>query len=246
MTRVALFVTCLVDQFFPRVGEATVELLEQAGCEVLFPEAQTCCGQPAFNSGLRDDARPLLQRFVEIFEPYDAIVTPSGSCACMTRRLGGDLLAAEPAWRARWEGVAARVFELSEFLDQRGFRSTARLEGRVAYHPSCHLLRELAVDAAPRRLLSTIDGVELLELGDAARCCGFGGLFSVKLPELSAAMMEDKLAALEASGASIVTACDAGCLMHLAGALVRRRSSLRVAHLAELLAGYGPESGSGA
>jgi len=237
-------VTCLVDQFFPSVGEASVELLERAGCDVVFPEAQTCCGQPAFNGGQRAEARPLMRRFVEIFEGFDAIVTPSGSCACMTRKGGGELFGAEPEWHDRWGRVAERVSELSEFLDARDFRATARLDERVAYHPSCHLLRELGVDAAPRRLLSSLEGVELVEIDDEARCCGFGGSFSMDWPDLSGAMLDDKLAAIAATEASIVTASDVGCLMHLAGALRRRGSPLRVAHLAELLAGRGEKSGA--
>jgi L-lactate dehydrogenase complex protein LldE len=233
-----LFVTCLVDQFLPRVGEAAVGLLEAAGCRVAFPEAQTCCGQPLANGGYPDVARGLARRFVEIFEPFDQVVTPSGSCAAMARVFVPKLLAGEPGWSARAAALAGRSFELTEFLDRRGFApATAGFAGRVAYHPSCHLLRELGVDAAPRRLLGRLPGIELVELPDAARCCGFGGAFSVKFPELSGAMLADKLAAIEASGAQVVTACDAGCLLHLGGGLARWGSRVRALHVAELLAG---------
>lgn len=237
--RVALFVTCLVDQFYPRVGEAAVRLLEESGCTVDFPVAQTCCGQPALNLGYREEARPLARRWVEIFEPYDAVVTPSGSCATMARVLAPDLLDSDGEWGNRARALAARTFELCEFLDQRDFEPSGAFEGRVTYHASCHLLRELGVAAAPLRLLGRMQGVELVELSDRERCCGFGGSFSVKLPELSVAILEDKLAAIEASGADVVTAADAGCLMHMGGALTRRGSRVRALHIAELLAGMG-------
>ncbi|MEE9280152.1 MAG: (Fe-S)-binding protein [Myxococcota bacterium] len=237
MTSTALFVTCLVDQLFPRMGEAAVQLLEEAGCSVAFPEAQTCCGQPAFNAGYRDAALPLARRFVEIFEPYDAVVSVSGSCASMTRVFSPGLFADDPAWSLRSRALAKRTFELTEYLDSRGFQPRARFVGRVAYHPSCHLLRELGVDRAPRELLSRVEGLELVDLQDGAACCGFGGAFSVKFPELSSAILDDKLRAVEASGAVMLTAADAGCLMQIGGGLARNGSRVRTAHVAELLAG---------
>ncbi len=237
MPGTALFVTCLVDQFFPRVGEAAVRLLEESGCRVEFPKAQTCCGQPVLNMGYRDEARPLARRWVEIFEPYDEVVTPSGSCASMVRVFAPELLATDGEWGTRARALAARTFELSEFLDRRDFEPSGAFDGRVAYHPSCHLLRELGIDAAPRRLLERMQGVQLVDLPDETRCCGFGGTFSVKLPALSSSMLEDKLGAVEASGADVVTAADAGCLMQMGGGLSRRGSKLRAVHLAELLAG---------
>ena len=237
MSATALFVTCLVDQLFPRVGEAAVRLLEESGCRVEFPEAQTCCGQPAWNLGYRDEARPLARRLVEIFEPYEAVVTPSGSCASMVRVFAPDLLQGDGTWGHRAAALAARTFELSEYLDRVGFEPSGGFAGRVAYHASCHLLRELGVDAAPRRLLERVAGLELVELADATRCCGFGGSFSVKLGELSSSILEDKLAAVEASGADVVTASDTGCLMQIGGALSRRGSRVRAVHIAELLAG---------
>lgn len=239
MDSVALFVTCLVDQLYPRVGEAAVELLEQAGFRVEFPSRQTCCGQPLANMGHGAQASSLMRRFVEIFERYPAVVTPSGSCASMTRGLALELFEHEPEWQSRLARLGERTFELSEFLAARDFTPQRRFEGRVAYHPSCHLLRELHVDGAPRELLARVEGLELVELDDGERCCGFGGAFSVKLPALSAAIMEDKLDALERSGADFVTAADVGCLMHLGGALTRRGSRVRTLHIAELLAGAG-------
>lgn len=234
--RTALFVTCLVDQFFPQVGMAAVRLLEAAGCTVEFPEAQTCCGQPASNSGYADDARQLARRWIEIFEPFDLVVTPSGSCASLVRHHYAQLLAGEPSWSARASELAARTFELTEWLATQGFQPKGRFAERVAYHPSCHLLRELGVRDAPRQLLERVEGLQLMDLSDAEVCCGFGGTFSAKLPDLSAAMLDDKLAAFEASGANVITATDCGCLMHLGGGLSRRGSGLRAVHIAEILA----------
>lgn len=236
----ALFVTCLVDQFFPAVGEAAVKLLRQCGRQVEFPSAQTCCGQPAFNMGYRSEARRLARRFVEIFEPYDEIVTPSGSCASMVRMHFPDLFHGEPEWHERSRRLAERVFELTEFLAMQGFTADGcRFRGTVTCHDSCHLTRELGVREPPRRLLRQVPGVELVEMEDADVCCGFGGAFSVKMPELSGAMLDDKLAAAEATGAEVLTAADCGCLMHLGGALERRGSRLRVLHIAEILADPG-------
>ena len=235
--RTALFVTCLVDQLFPRVGEAAVRLLEGCGCRVEFPRAQTCCGQPAFNMGYRREARPLARRLIEIFEPYDEIVAPSGSCASMVRVHYPQLLRHEPGWRDRALALGERVFELTEYLERKGFDpGGSSFSGTVACHRSCHLLRELGVRDAPQALLARVPGVELVELPGAEVCCGFGGAFAVEMPELSGAMLDDKLAAVEASGAEVLTAADCGCLMHLGGALQRRRSPLRVLHVAEILA----------
>ncbi len=233
----ALFVTCLIDQFFPEVGEAAVRLLEGCGRRVEFPAAQTCCGQPVFNMGHGGEARRLAKRTIEIFEPFDEVVTPSGSCASMARSHFPELLRGEPEWHRRAEGLAVKLFELTEFLSGQGFdASGARFAGRVAYHASCHLLRELGVRDAPRALLRQVRDLELVELADAEVCCGFGGAFSARMPELSGAMLEAKLKAVEESGATVLTATDCGCLMHLGGALRRRRSSLEVRHIATILA----------
>ncbi len=237
MRATALFVTCLIDQFYPVVGVAAARLLDQAGHRADFPEAQTCCGQLVLGAGFPDQARTLARRFVEIFEPYEAVVSPSGSCVSMVRVHVPELLADEGDWRDRAQRVAARTFELSEFLAQRDFVPRGRFEARVAYHPACHALRELGVDAAPRRLLEGVDSLQLVELPEADRCCGFGGAFSIKSPALSSAILEDKLRAVEASGAEIVTSTDVGCLMHLGGALKRRGSPVQTRHLAEILVG---------
>lgn len=235
--KTALFVTCLVDQFFPQVGEAAVRLLERCGREVSVPLAQTCCGQPAMNSGYRAEARTLLRRFVEIFEGYDEVVAPSGSCVSMVRVHGAELFAGEPRWKERAEALASRVFELTEFLHREGFEPDAPFPGKVTYHASCHLLRELGLANEPRELLSKVPGAEVVELPKAEDCCGFGGVFSVKMPELSVSMMNAKLQAAEGAGADVLTATDCGCLMHLGGALARRGSRLRTLHIAEILAG---------
>ena len=237
-TKTALFVTCLVDQFFPRVGEAAVRLLRKCGCQVEFPRHQTCCGQPAFNMGYQEEARRLARRLIEVFEPYDEVVTPSGSCASMVRVHTPHLFHDDPEWHQRALALAARVRELTEYLAAKGFEPRdSAFTGKVACHESCHLLRELGVREAPRKLLRGVPGVELVELPDADVCCGFGGAFAVKMPELSGAMLDDKLAAVENTGAEVLTAADCGCLMHLGGALERRRSRLRVVHVAEILDG---------
>jgi L-lactate dehydrogenase complex protein LldE len=233
----ALFVTCLVDQFFPQVGEASVRLLEQAGCTIAFPEEQTCCGQPAFNMGYRDEARRLARRFVSIFEPYQEIVTPSGSCTSMVRLYYPELFEAEPDWQERAKRVGQRLYELTEFLCLKGFEPRNRFEGKVTYHDACHLLRELGIREQPRDLLRKLAGIELVEMEPSDSCCGFGGAFSVKMTGLSEAMLEDKLTIAEATGANVLTSTDCGCLMHLGGALSRRGSSMRALHIAEVLAG---------
>jgi len=230
--RVALFVTCLADTLYPEVGKATVTVLERLGVEVAFPLEQTCCGQLHGNSGYPAEAAGLARRFVEVFEPYDAVVTPSGSCAAQVREHVPALLGGDD------HGVPARTWELSQFLtgvlgvDDVG----SRYAGSVAYHPTCHSLRLLGVGDAPLRLLRGVRGLELVDLPDAEECCGFGGTFAVKNADVSAAMLDEKLAAIAASGAEAVCACDSSCLMHIEGGLHRRGSAVRTVHLAEILA----------
>ena len=230
--RIALFVTCLADTLFPDVGRATVTVLERLGIEVAFPVEQTCCGQMHANAGYPVEATLLARRFVEIFSPYDAVVTPSGSCAAQVREHMPGLLRGDDA------GVPARTWELSQFLTGvLGAEDTgSTYEGTVAYHPTCHSLRLLRVGDAPLRLLRAVAGLELLELPDAEECCGFGGTFAVKNADVSAAMLDEKLAAIGASGAGAVCACDSSCLMHIGGGLRRRASAVRPLHLAEILA----------
>ncbi len=236
--RVALFVTCLVDLFRPTVGFAAVRLLEQAGCRVEVPAVQTCCGQPAYNSGDRADARAIAARVIEAFEPFDYVVAPSGSCAGMIRLHYPALFAGDATMEARARTLAERVYELTAFLvDVRGMtRVSARYDGVVTYHDSCSGLRELGVKAQPRRLLAGVGGLRLVELPGAEICCGFGGTFCVKYPEISNRMVGEKTADIAATGADTLLAGDLGCLMNMAGKLQREGRAIRVRHVAEILA----------
>ena len=228
---VALFITCLADTIAPQVGRATVEVLARARVGVRFPREQTCCGQMHYNAGYLDEARGLARRFVQVFDGFDAVVTPSGSCAAHVRMHARELAGGGP-------GVEDRVWELSEFLVERlGVRDVdARFAGSVTYHPTCHSLRLLRLGGAPVDLLRSVDDLELVPLPDAEECCGFGGTFAVKHADVSAAMLDAKLDAIAASGADAVCACDASCLMHIGGGLRRRGSDVRALHLAEVLA----------
>jgi L-lactate dehydrogenase complex protein LldE len=235
---VALFVTCLVDQLFPQIGEATVRVLERAGCTVTFPAAQTCCGQATFNDGFWDDARGLAVRFLHTFAEAEAVVAPSGSCAAMVREWYPRLFRDDPPRAAAAAALGRRTYELSEFLVHVLGRTDvgARFDAAVAYHPSCHGLRGLGLRDEPLQLLRTVRGLRLVDLPRAEECCGFGGFFAVTFAPVSGAMLASKLDAVEASGAEVVTATDASCLMHLAGGLARRGSRVRAVHLAEILA----------
>jgi L-lactate dehydrogenase complex protein LldE len=237
--RVALLATCLVDQLYPEVGLATLRVLARHGVAAEFPPAQTCCGQPLFNMGHHEQARALAQHTLSVFEAYDAVVVPSGSCAAMVKVFYPDLFAPEHPVRARLAALAARTYELSQFLVERlGVTDVgACFDGSVTYHDGCHALRELRVRAAPRLLLGSVAGCRLVEMNACDACCGFGGTFSVKFPEISSAMVGDKLAAIEASGADVVVSTDASCLMQIRGAAQRAGSRVRALHLAELLAG---------
>lgn len=245
-TPIALFVTCLVDLFRPEVGEATVALLERQGLRVEFPEAQTCCGAPAFHAGWWKEATELAQRWIEIFEPFPVIVSPSPVCVAMVRQEYPQLLANDVHWRSRAEAVAARTYELSEFLvDVLGVTDLgARFEGKITYQPACQALRMLQVDRQPRALLAAVQGAELTPLADADACCGFGGLFSAQMPQVSAAVAERKARAITKSQADLVITGETGCVLHMAGALSRRGSACQAVHLAELLAGQAPSAQS--
>ena len=241
--RIALFVSCLVDSIFPDVGKATVTLLERLGHQVEFPSAQTCCGQMHINTGYQRHALSLVRHHVEVFEPYDVIVAPSGSCvgsvrhqhAMVARRFGDELLA------RRAEAVAARTYELSELLvDVLGLEDVgARFPHRVTYHPTCHSLRVLRVGDRPLRLLRHVRGIDLVELPEADVCCGFGGTFAVKNADVSTAMLADKMQNVLATRAEVCTAGDSSCLMHIGGGLSRLRTGVRAVHLAEILASDG-------
>jgi L-lactate dehydrogenase complex protein LldE len=238
--RVALFITCFNDTLFPETGRATVQLLERLGHEVEFPLEQTCCGQMHFNTGYQREALPLVRRFVEVFSPYEAVVAPSGSCVGMVRELyptaaelAGDRWLAEKV-----EALAPRVFELSEFLVKRlGVTDVgAYYPHRVTYHPTCHSLRMLEVGEAPLELLRAVRGIDLVELGEAKECCGFGGTFAVKNADTSAAMLADKIRHILNTEAEICTAGDNSCLMHIGGGLKRQRAGVETLHLAQILA----------
>lgn len=237
--RVALFVTCLVDLFRPTVGFAAVKLLEQAGCTVEVPSAQTCCGQPAYNSGDRADAKAIALRVIAAFAGYDYVVAPSGSCAGMIRQHYPELFADDPVNLRRAQELAARSWELVSFLvDVRGMKEVAaRWKGAATYHDACSGLRELGVRDQPRRLLASVEGLRLCELPDAEVCCGFGGTFCVKYPDISDKMVDDKAADIVATGAEAVLAGDLGCLLNIAGKLSRRGERIEVRHVAEILAG---------
>jgi L-lactate dehydrogenase complex protein LldE len=247
--RIALFVACYNDALFPEVGQAVVRLLRRLGHDVDFPAEQTCCGQMHFNSGYQDACIPLVDRFADVFAGYDAVVTPSGSCASMVRRYhpvvaGLDAAKADSTLPARVEAVRPNVYELSEFLvDVLGVVDVgARFPHTVAFHPTCHSTRLLGVGDRPTRLLAAVGGVTVVELPRSASCCGFGGTFAVKNADTSVAMGLDKVDDVLASGAEVVTAGDTSCLMHIGGLLSRRRSPVRVMHLAEILASTGGEA----
>ena len=236
--RVALFATCLVDLLRPSVGFAAAKLIEASGCDVEVPIGQTCCGQPAYNSGDRETAKALARQTLAAVDRYDYVVVPSGSCGGMMKSHYPALLADDREWGARAKDVAARTYELMAFLvDVRGMTATgAAFEGRVTYHDSCSGLRELGVKDQPRTLLKSVAGLELVEMEDAEICCGFGGTFSVKYPDISNAMVEKKCACIQAAHADLVLAGDLGCLMNMAGKLAREGQPVAARHVAEVLA----------
>lgn len=245
--RVALFVTCLVDLFRPRVGFATVKLLEQAGCEVVVPPQQTCCGQPAYNNGDTHGARAIARNVIDTFSDADHVVVPSGSCAGMLRGHYPQLFDEEPTWRARAGALAGRCHELTGFLtDVLQYEHIAPdYPGTATYHDSCASLRELDIKAQPRALLTRVPGLTLQEMDGTENCCGFGGTFCVKYPEISARMVQDKTDAVRATGANMVLGNDLGCLVNIAGRLKREGESVRVHHIAEVLAGMANAPGIG-
>jgi L-lactate dehydrogenase complex protein LldE len=245
--RVALFVTCLVDLMRPSIGFAAVKLLEEADCQVEVPPRQTCCGQPAYNSGDSHNARVLARQTIIACEGYDYVVAPSGSCAGMLKAHYPELLADDPEWGRRAKAFAARVHELVSFLvDVRKVeRVTARLDATATYHDSCSGLRELGIRAQPRKLLASVAGLTLNELDEANVCCGFGGTFATKFPDISNAMVGRKADKIAATGARCLLAGDLGCLLNMAGKLNRMGSSVEVRHVAEVLAGMTDEPAIG-
>ena len=245
--RVALFVTCLVDLFRPTVGFAAVKLIEDAGCAVEVPPSQTCCGQPAYNSGDKKDARAIAEQVIEAFEDYDFIVAPSGSCGGMLGKHYPELFAGDAKWEPRALAFSAKVHELVSFLTDVMFITStgASHQGSVTYHDSCSGLRELGIKAQPRKLLAGVEGLTLTELKDSEICCGFGGTFCVKYPDISNKIVSEKTSHIKASGADLLLAGDLGCLMNMAGKLKREGSDIQVRHVAEVLAGMtdGPAIG---
>ena len=237
--RVTLFIQCIVESCFPGVGEDMVTVLERQGLALDYPPAQTCCGQPAFNAGYRREAADLARHFLDVFEDAECIVCPSGSCVNMVRHHYRELFARDARLLARAERVAARTFEFTEFLvDVLGVTDVgATWHGDVTYHDSCHLLRGLGVKDQPRALLAKVRGLSLVEMTRSDECCGFGGTFSAKYPEISEALLETKLANIQATGAGAVVGCDMGCLMHMQGMIRRRELPVSVHHIAEILAG---------
>ena len=238
VTRVTLFVQCVIDAMYPEVAEAMVRIFERLKIPVTYPVEQTCCGQPAFNSGYRTAAKKAARQTIEVFEKSPVIVCPSGSCVAMIRHHYAELFAEEPEWLFRAKAVAERTFELTEFLvDILQIPDLgAAWHGRVTYHDSCHLLRTLGIRSQPRILLSRVRGLELVEMVDSDRCCGFGGTFSVKFPEISTAMVADKAANILATGADTVVGCDMACLMNIEGFLSRNHHPVQVKHIAQILA----------
>lgn len=242
-TTVQLFVTCLVDAFFPQVGVATVKLLEKAGCTVEFPEDQTCCGQPPFNAGHNTEAARMVRHTLDVFDTTEGpIVLPSGSCAEMMIHHAPDLMRDDDEYRAKAERVAGRVHELMQYLA--GGAATvgaeSEFEGTLTYHPSCHGLRGLGLRTEPPALLDAVPGARCVTLADAEECCGFGGMFAVKMPDVSGAILKTKLDNVEATGADYLVGGDVSCLMHMGGGLRRRGAPIEIRHVAEVLAEGAP------
>ena len=235
--RATLFVTCLVDQFRPQVGDSVVSVLNRLDVSVDVPPDQTCCGQPAFNSGFRKEAREVARRFLDVFDGDQPIVCPSGSCGAMVRNFYPILFRDEPAELERVKRVADRLWEFTEFIvDGLGEESVPAANAESAtYHKCCHALRELGIDEQPAKLLSGIEGLELMPMERSEVCCGFGGAFSVKMPDISTAMLKEKLDNVEKTGAKRLIAGDTGCIMHMEGGLRRRGSDVKVSHTAEAL-----------
>ncbi len=236
--KVTLFIPCLVDSIYPEVGEAMVQVLGNLGLTLDCPLDQTCCGQPAFNSGYRKEARTAAMRFMEVFQDAQTIVCPSGSCVDMVRNHYAELFKGDPQWLTRVKKTSRKTFEFSEYLvDVLGLEDVgARYDGRVTYHDSCHLLRNLGVKEQPRRLIAHVRGSEMIEMKDSYRCCGFGGTFAVQYPDISTAILEDKVQHIITSGADAVVGCDISCLMNIQGLLSRKGVAVQTMHIAQLLA----------
>ncbi len=236
---VSLFIQCLVDTMFPETGEAMITVFERLGISYNYPTGQTCCGQPAFNSGYSRDAAVAARHFIDLFEDAEVIVCPSGSCVHMVRHHYPELFADDPAMHSRAMAIGAKTFEFTQYLvDELNIIDVgAEFSGTVTYHDSCHLSRGLGITVQPRVLLQNIYGLELIEMKDSDTCCGFGGTFSVSYPEISIAMVDEKIDNILATKAGFVTGCDISCLMNILGRISRRGEDIRVLHIAQILAG---------
>jgi L-lactate dehydrogenase complex protein LldE len=238
MSTVQLFISCLVDSFYPQTGEAIVNILRRLGIDVEFPRDQTCCGQPPFNAGLRAEARPIVEHTIRVFESTKGdIVIPSGSCAHMIKHGYPELFADDPNWLPRAQSVGNRVYEFTEYLvDKLGVTDLgAQWNGTITFHPSCHALRGMNIDRQPRALLANVKGATLVELPEAESCCGFGGIFSLEHPELSAEWLKRKISNLEKTESQTLVVTESGCLMHIAGGLHRQKRKQQVVHIAQVL-----------
>lgn len=235
--KVSLFITCIADQMYPDVGESVVRLLHRYGCEVDFPEAQVCCGQPAFNSGYQEEAREVARQWIRAFEHSDYIVAPSGSCTGMIHHYYPYLFKDEPEWKAKAEKLVARTYELSQFLVHvLGVEKVeARFPAKATFHPSCHAMRLLGVREEPEKLLAGVEGLEMVELACKEDCCGFGGTFAVKMAEMSEAMVSEKARHVADTGADVLIGTDLGCLMNIEGRLRKEGKPIRAMHLAQVL-----------
>jgi len=238
MTHIQLFITCLVDSFYPQTGEAIVDILHRLGIDVEFAPDQTCCGQPNFNAGLRAEARPIAEHTIRVFERTTGdIVVPSGSCAHMMKHGYIEQFADDPKWLPRAQSLASRVYEFTEYIvDRLGVTDLgAQWNGTLTYHASCHSLRGMGIDHQPRALLANVKGATIVELSEADNCCGFGGIFSMEHPELSAEWLKRKIGNLEKTQSPTLVVTESGCLMHIAGGLHRQKKTQRVVHIAEVL-----------
>lgn len=235
---VTLFVQCLVDGVYPEVGHAVVDIFKRLALPFDIPSDQTCCGQPAYNTGYEKQAAVAARRFIDIFESSDVIVCPSGSCVDMVRHHYPALFKDDPEWSTRAENVSKKIYELTEYLvDVLNITDVkSGFKGRITYHESCHLSRRIGVKDQPRKLIQAIQGAELVEMEDAGRCCGFGGTFSVKYADISTAILEDKIKAIMESGVDTVVGCDISCLMNIQGMLTRKKTGIKALHIAQLLA----------
>ncbi|RLQ94233.1 (Fe-S)-binding protein [Falsibacillus albus] len=234
--KVSLFITCLCDLFYVRAGKAAVELLERLGCEVDFPEAQTCCGQPAFNSGYQKAAKHIAKHMIQVFSESEYVVTPSGSCAYMLKEYES-LFVNEPEWQERAQKLKAKTYELTQFLVEvlKLEDTGAVFAGRATYHTSCHMTRLLGVQDAPIKLLKNVKGLELINLPNSQDCCGFGGTFSVKMSSISEEMVDEKISNIDETEAEILIGADGGCLMNIGGRIERKGKPIKVMHIAEIL-----------